>query len=63
MLWWSLILLIAAIVAAILGYGEIVAGVESIAKIFFWIFIILFLACIILYTYSVPFNYTNYSVP
>jgi uncharacterized membrane protein YtjA (UPF0391 family) len=63
MIWWSLIFLLAAIVAAIFAYGEIVVGAESIAKALFWIFIILFLACVIFYSYTVPFDYTNYSVP
>ncbi len=63
MLWWSLILLIAAGVAAVFAYGEVVAGAEKIAKIFFWIFLILLFACVIVYSYTVPFNYSNYSVP
>jgi uncharacterized membrane protein YtjA (UPF0391 family) len=63
MLWWSLGLLIVAIVAAVFGYGEIVAGAERYAKILFWICLILSVTCIVIYSYSVPFNYTNYSVP
>jgi uncharacterized membrane protein YtjA (UPF0391 family) len=43
MLWWALIFFIVAVIAAIFGFGGIAAGAMSIAKILFWIFIILFI--------------------
>jgi len=43
MLWWAVIFFIVAIIAAIFGFGGIAAGAMGIAKILFWIFIILFL--------------------
>lgn len=41
MLRWALIFLVVAIVAAIFGFGGIAAGATEIAKILFWIFIII----------------------
>lgn len=43
MLWWALIFFIVAIIAAIFGFGGIAAGAMSVAKILFWIFVILFI--------------------
>lgn len=43
MLGMVLLFLIIAIVAAIFGFGNIVAGAVSIALILFWIFIALFI--------------------
>jgi uncharacterized membrane protein YtjA (UPF0391 family) len=43
MLWWALIFFIVAIIAAVFGFGGIAAGAMSVAKILFWIFVILFL--------------------
>jgi uncharacterized membrane protein YtjA (UPF0391 family) len=43
MLWWALVFFIVAVIAAIFGFGGIAAGAMSVAKIIFWIFIILFL--------------------
>lgn len=54
MLWWAVFFMISAISAGILGFGGIVAGAKTIAKILFWIFIILFVISIIFYTYSLP---------
>jgi len=48
MLYWALIFFIVAIVAAIFGFGGISAGAEMIALWLFWIFIIIFLATLIL---------------
>jgi uncharacterized membrane protein YtjA (UPF0391 family) len=42
MLGWVLLFLIVAIIAAIFGFGGIAAGAVAIAKIIFWIFIVLF---------------------
>jgi len=47
MLWWALLFFIIAVIAAILGFGGIAAGAMSIAKILFWIFVILFIISLI----------------
>lgn len=47
MLRWSLAFLIIAIVAAVFGFTSIALGAASIAKIVFFIFIVLFLVSII----------------
>lgn len=47
MLWWAFIFFIVAIVSAIFGFGGIAAGAMSIAKILFWIFVILFVISLI----------------
>ena len=43
MLRWTLIFLIVAIVAAIFGFGGIAAGATEIARVIFFIFVVLFL--------------------
>ena len=48
MLRWAAIFFIIAIVAAIFGFGGIAAGAASIAKVFFYIFVVLWLLAIIL---------------
>lgn len=47
MLYWAAVMFIIAIVAGLLGFGGIAAGAASIAKVLFWIFIVLFLASLI----------------
>ena len=47
MLRWTVIFLVVAIIAAIFGFGGIAAGAESIAKVLFFIFIVLFLISLI----------------
>ncbi len=47
MLRWALIFFVVAIIAAIFGFGGIAAGAVSIARILFWIFVILFLLSLI----------------
>ena len=47
MLRWTVTFLIIAIIAAVFGFGSIAAGAASIAKILFFIFIVLFLLSII----------------
>lgn len=42
MLRWAVTFLVMAIIAAIPGFGNIAAGAASIAKILFYIFIVLF---------------------
>lgn len=48
MLYWAAVFFIIAIIAAILGFGGIAAGAESIAILLFWIFIIIFIVTLIL---------------
>lgn len=47
MLWWAFVFFIVAILAAVFGFGGIAAGAMSIAKILFWIFIILFVISLV----------------
>lgn len=47
MLGWSVTFLIIAIIAAIFGFGGIVASAVGIAKILFYIFLVLFVISII----------------
>jgi len=47
MLRWALIFLVIALVAALFGFGGIAAGASSIAKILFFVFIVLFLVSVI----------------
>ena len=47
MLGWSLIFLIVAIIAGIFGFGRIAAGATSIAKVLFFIFLIIFVVSLI----------------
>lgn len=46
MLRWAAIFFVIAIVAALFGFGGIAEGAASIAKILFFIFIVLFVAVI-----------------
>ena len=47
MLRWAAIFFVIALVAALFGFSGIAAGAESIAKILFFIFLVLFLLAII----------------
>lgn len=47
MLRWTIIFLVVAIIAAVFGFGGVAAGATSIAKILFFIFIVLFLVSLI----------------
>jgi uncharacterized membrane protein YtjA (UPF0391 family) len=47
MLWWALVFFIVAVIAAIFGFGGIASGAMGIAKILFWIFVILFIISLI----------------
>ena len=47
MLKWSITFFIIAIIAALFGFGGIAAGAASIAKVLFFIFLVLFLLTII----------------
>ena len=47
MLRWTIIFLVVALIAALLGFTGIASGAAAIAKIFFYIFIVLFLISLI----------------
>ncbi|HLR38437.1 MAG TPA: DUF1328 domain-containing protein [Chitinophagaceae bacterium] len=47
MLGWAIAFLIIAIIAAVFGFGGIAASAVGIAKILFWIFIVLFILSLI----------------
>jgi uncharacterized membrane protein YtjA (UPF0391 family) len=48
MLRWAAIFFVIAIVAAVLGFGGIAAGAVEIAKILFFVFLILFVVTVIM---------------
>ena len=48
MLRWALVFFIIAIIAAVFGFGNIAAGATSIAKILFFVFIVLFLLSLVM---------------
>ncbi len=48
MLYWSLLFLVVALVAAIFGFGGIASASAGVAQILFYLFIILFAATIVL---------------
>ena len=52
MLFWSISFLIIAIVAALFGFGGIAAGATSIAKVLFFIFIVLFVISMVASLFS-----------
>lgn len=47
MLPWALLLLVFALIAGVLGFGGIAAAAASIAKILFWVLIVLFLLALV----------------
>ncbi len=47
MLRWAVIFLVIAIIPAVFGFGGIAAGTAGIAKILFFIFLVLFLISVI----------------
>lgn len=49
MLWWALVFLIIAVIAAVFGFGQIAAGAAFIAKILFFVFLILFILSLIMH--------------
>ncbi|HUB26599.1 MAG TPA: DUF1328 domain-containing protein [Tepidisphaeraceae bacterium] len=46
-LYWALIFLVVALIAALFGFGGIAASAVGIAKVLFFIFIVLFLVSLI----------------
>jgi uncharacterized membrane protein YtjA (UPF0391 family) len=47
MLYWALIFLVVAIVAALFGFGVIASGAATIAKVLFFVFLVLFVVSLI----------------
>ena len=47
MLYYALVFFIVAVVAALFGFGGIAAGAVEIAKVLFFIFLVLFLASLV----------------
>ena len=47
MLRWSMTFLIVALIAAILGFGNIAGTASSIAVTLFWVFVVLFLVSLV----------------
>jgi uncharacterized membrane protein YtjA (UPF0391 family) len=47
MLYWAAVFFVVAIIAGILGFGGIATAAAGIAKIFFWIFLIIFVATLV----------------
>lgn len=48
MLRWALIFFVISIIAALFGFGGIAEGAASIAKILFYIFVVLFVLALVL---------------
>jgi uncharacterized membrane protein YtjA (UPF0391 family) len=48
MLRWALIFLVVAIIAAVFGFGNISAAATDIAKILFFVFLVVFLVTLVL---------------
>ena len=48
MLSWALIFLLIALIAGLLGFGEIAAAFAGVAKVLFFIFLVIFLATLVL---------------
>jgi len=49
MLYWALVFFIIALAAAILGFGGIAAAATGIAKILFFVFLVLFLVSLVVH--------------
>jgi len=48
MLYWTIVFLVIALVAGLLGFGNISAAAGGIARVLFFIFLVVFLASLIL---------------
>lgn len=48
MLKWAVVFLIIAIIAAVFGFGNIAAGATDIARILFFVFLVVFLISLIM---------------
>jgi len=49
MLYWALVFLVVAIVAGLLGFGAVAFAAAGIAKVLFFLFLILFLVSLIMH--------------
>ncbi len=47
MLYWTVVFLVLALVAALLGFGGVASAAAGIAQILFFVFIVLFLASLV----------------
>ena len=47
MLYYALVFFVIAVIAAIFGFGDVAAGASSIAKILFFIFLVLFIVSLV----------------
>jgi len=48
MLYWAFVFLVVALVAAVLGFGGIAVASAGIAKILFFVFLVIFLATLLM---------------
>jgi uncharacterized membrane protein YtjA (UPF0391 family) len=48
MLYWALMFLVIALVAAVLGFGTLSAGAATIAKVLFVLFLVLFVVSLLM---------------
>ncbi|MEX0703686.1 MAG: DUF1328 domain-containing protein [Planctomycetales bacterium] len=47
MLYWALVFFIVALIAGVVGFGELAVGAAMIAKVLFFVFLILFLVSLV----------------
>lgn len=47
MLYWAAVFFVIAILAAVLGFGEIAGGAVAIAKVLFFVFLVLFVVSLL----------------
>jgi uncharacterized membrane protein YtjA (UPF0391 family) len=52
MLRWSVIFLIVAVIAAVFGFGNIAAAATQMAKILFFIFVVLFMVSLVVWVWN-----------
>ena len=52
MLGWALAFLVIALIAALFGFGGIAVAAAGVAKFIFFVFVVLFLASLILHLFS-----------
>jgi uncharacterized membrane protein YtjA (UPF0391 family) len=49
MLSWALFFLVAAVIAAVFGFGGIASAFASVAQLLFWLFAIVFVAMLVMH--------------
>lgn len=54
MLYWAAVFFVIALVAALFGFGGIAAGAAEIAKVLFFIFLVVFLVTLLLGLFRRP---------